>query len=178
MSPASLWLTGRCFLRVFAIVGAFGLCFLAVDASTRTGSPDDTSSPIFGVKVPDGYRQWELIAVSQGNSALNSIHGNEVSLKAYRDGKLPFPNGSILVKLSWERKPLAGFDGAFVTGAPTMVQVMVKDSKRYADTGGWGFGRFIDGKPADVAQHKTCFACHSRNMDVREHDFVFTRRAP
>jgi Cytochrome P460 len=53
---------------------------------------------------------------------------------------------------------------------------MVKDSKRYASTGGWGFGRFIDGKPVDEAQHKTCFVCHSAL--VKDHDFVFTRYAP
>jgi hypothetical protein len=40
------------------------------------------------------------------------------------------------------------------------VQIMVKDSKKYASTGGWGFGRFIDRKPVDEAQHKTCFPCH------------------
>jgi Cytochrome P460 len=48
-------------------------------------------------------------------------------------------------------------DGAFVPGRTTTVQFMVKDSKKYASTGGWGFGRFIDGKPVDEAQHKTCF---------------------
>jgi hypothetical protein len=45
-------------------------------------------------------------------------------------------------------------------------------------TGGWGFGRFIDGKPVDEAQHESCFACHSKNMTVEDHDFVFTRLAP
>jgi hypothetical protein len=53
---------------------------------------------------------------------------------------------------------------------------MVKDSKRYASTGGWGFGRFINGQPVDEAQHQTCFACHQAN--VKDHDFVFTRYAP
>jgi hypothetical protein len=53
---------------------------------------------------------------------------------------------------------------------------MVKDSKKYASTGGWGFGRFINGKPADEAQHQTCFACHQAR--VQNHDFVFTRLAP
>jgi hypothetical protein len=53
---------------------------------------------------------------------------------------------------------------------------MIKDSKKYAATGGWGFGRFIGGKPVDEAQHKTCFACHEAN--VKGHDFVFTRLAP
>jgi hypothetical protein len=58
----------------------------------------------------------------------------------------------------------------------TTVQIMVKDSKKYAATGGWGFGRFVDGKPEDEAQHKTCFGCHEAN--VKNHDFVFTRFAP
>lgn len=53
---------------------------------------------------------------------------------------------------------------------------MVKDSKKYAATGGWGFGQFVDGKPVDEAQHKTCFACHAAL--VKGHDFVFTRYAP
>jgi hypothetical protein len=53
---------------------------------------------------------------------------------------------------------------------------MVKDSKKYPSTGGWGFGRFVDGKPVDEAQHTTCFGCHQAN--VKGHDFVFTRLAP
>ena len=51
-----------------------------------------------------------------------------------------------------------------------------QDTKRYPDSGGWGFGRFIDGKPVDAAQHETCFACHEAR--VKGHDFVFTRWAP
>ena len=65
---------------------------------------------------------------------------------------------------------------AFVSGHPTTVQIMVKDSKQYASTGGWGFGRFINGQPVDEAQHKTCFPCHS--AFAKQHDFVFTRYAP
>jgi hypothetical protein len=56
------------------------------------------------------------------------------------------------------------------------VQVMVKDSRKYASTGGWGFGRFINGKPVDEAQHRTCFACHDAR--AKSHDYVFTRLAP
>ena len=73
-----------------------------------------------------------------------------------------------------------GFPGAgiqsFVPGPDLNMQVMVKDSKKYAATGGWGFGRFVNGKPADLAQHQTCFACHQAL--VKDHDFVFTRLAP
>lgn len=52
---------------------------------------------------------------------------------------------------------------------------MVKDSKRFAATDGWGFGRFIGGQPVDEAQHRTCFACH--DAKVRDRDWVFTRYA-
>jgi hypothetical protein len=89
---------------------------------------------------------------------------------------LPFPDGSILVKLAYKRVQSNEFPAAFVPGSPTTVQVMVKDSKRYASTGGWGFGRFLGGVPVDEAQHRTCFACHAAH--VHGHDFVFTRYAP
>ncbi len=97
-------------------------------------------------------------------------------MRAYAENRLPFPDGAILVKLAWHHVQSEEFAPAFVPGTATTVQVMVKDSKRYAATGGWGFGRFVDGKPADEAQHRTCFGCHATN--VRNHDFVFTRFAP
>jgi hypothetical protein len=150
-------------------------------SAPRTEQPaDETASPIFGVSIPDGFRRWELISVSEdaGKNELKGIFGDAVSMKAYREGKLPFPDGSTLVKVTWKREPLAGFEGAFVPGAKTMVQVMLKDAKKYAETGGWGFGRFVDGKPVDAAQHKTCFACHSKTTAVKEHDYVFTLLAP
>jgi Cytochrome P460 len=62
------------------------------------------------------------------------------------------------------------------TGRATTVQIMIKDSMKYASTGGWGFGRFIDGKAVGRAQHETCFGCHQAH--VKDHDFVFTRLAP
>lgn len=89
---------------------------------------------------------------------------------------MPFPDGTILAKLAWKHVPSTEFPAASVPGAATTVQIMVKDSKRYADTGGWGFGRFIGGVVVDEAQHRTCFACHQ--APVKNHDFVFTRIAP
>jgi hypothetical protein len=141
--------------------------------------PDQPASPIFGVTVPDGYRHWELVASSQetGNlDELRAIVGNAVSIGAYRSATLPFPDGAILVKLAYKRVASSEFPAAFVPGAPTTVQVMIKDSKKYASTGGWGFGRFVNGVPVDEAQHRTCFACHAAH--VQNHDFVFTRYAP
>jgi Cytochrome P460 len=139
---------------------------------------DDKASPIFGVTIPAGYRRWELIAPSHEApfDELRGILGNAKSMKAYREGTLPFPDGAMLAKIAWKHVPSAEFAGAFVPGPATTVQIMVKDSKKYASTGGWGFGRFINGKPVDEAQHRTCFACHEAN--VKGHDFVFTRFAP
>jgi hypothetical protein len=102
--------------------------------------------------------------------------GNKIAMDAYRTGTLPFPDGTVLVKLAWKRVQSPEFEPASVPGAATTVQVMVKDSTRYESTGGWGFGRFINGKPVDQAQHETCFACHE--AQVRGHDYVFTRYAP
>jgi Cytochrome P460 len=147
----------------------------AMPLAAETGG----SSPIFGVSIPDGYRQWELIAPSQETDPLNELRailGNPLSVNAYREGTLPFPDGTILIKLAWKHVQSTEFGAAFVPGVATTVQIMVKDSRKYAATGGWGFGRFVNGKPADEAQHKTCFGCHQAN--VKEHDLVFTRFAP
>jgi hypothetical protein len=107
---------------------------------------------------------------------LRAVLGNATASEAYRATTLPFPDGTVLVKLAWKQKRSAEFGPATVPGDATTVQVMVKDSKRYATTGGWGFGRFIDGKPADLAQHETCWSCHQSL--AKAHDYVFTRYAP
>lgn len=147
-------------------------------AALRAGTAPE-ASPLYGVTVPDGFRDWPLIGVAQETGALDELRavvGNAPALQAYRAGTLPFPDGTVLVKRAWKRTPSREFEPAFVPGAATTIQVMVKDSKRYPETGGWGFGRFIDGTPTDAAHHETCFACHQAN--VRDHDFVFTRLAP
>jgi hypothetical protein len=74
--------------------------------------------------------------------------------------------------LVWKRVPSEEGDGTFVSGSATKMQIMVKDSGKYASTGGWGFGQFLNDKPADVAEHKACFACHQAN--VKAHDLVIT----
>lgn len=157
---------------------ALGCALFATTAVSQGANDGRQPSPVFGVTVPDGYRQWTLIAPSHlpGFDELRSIVGNPLAMKAYGEGTLPFPDGTVLVKLAWKHAPSPDFDGAFAPGPATSVQVMVKDAKRYASTGGWGFGKFIDGKPADAAEHQTCFACHEAS--VKAHDYVFTRFAP
>jgi hypothetical protein len=167
----------RVSLLMLAIAAAAGAVILTPFAPGRADG--EGASPIFGVVIPDGYRQWELIAPSHEPAPLDELRailGNANAVRAYRDGALPFPDGAILAKLAWKHVPSVEFPAAFVPGAATTVQIMVKDSKKYASTGGWGFGRFIDGRPVDEAQHRTCFPCHEAG--AKGHDWVFTRWAP
>jgi len=154
-----------------------------VVASTA-GRVDDQAAPIFGVKIPAGYRDWKLISVAHEEGNLNDLRailGNDIAVKAYREGKLPFPDGTIIARLAWnyvpsdENNKVFGRQQSFIAGSPTNVQFMVKDSKKYAATGGWGFAQFKDSKPDDKADLKTCFPCHE---PVKARDFVFTRYAP
>jgi hypothetical protein len=158
-------------------VAAIAASCICASLPFAVGHADDAASPIFGVRIPAGYRAWKLVAPGEENGLdeLRSVVGNTTAITAYQGGAASFPDGTVLVKLAWKRKPVPGLEGAFITGPATTVQVMVKDSTRYASTGGWGFGRFIDGKPVDAAQHETCFACHEAH--ARDHDFVFTRYA-
>lgn len=155
------------------------LCVLALMPPAIGGARAQSASPIYGVTIPDGYRDWPLVAPSHEVEPLNELRGilgNDVAMAAFRAGQLPFPDGTILVKLAWRRVQSPEIDRAFIPGAAGTVQIMVKDSRKYAATGGWGFGRFINGVPVDAAQHETCFACHSAL--VKNHDRVFTRFAP
>ncbi|PTD27070.1 cytochrome P460 family protein [Sphingomonas fennica] len=168
-------------MRTVHILPLVGALFISLTMASRAQGEGDARSvsPIYGVSLPEGYRQWELIAPALEGEPLNELRaivGNRTAIDAYRSGTLPFPDGTVLVKLAWKRTPSQEFEPAAIPGAATTVQVMVKDSRRYAATGGWGFGRFIGGKPVDEVQHRTCFACHEAR--VKGHDFVFTRFAP
>lgn len=160
-----------------SLVLAFAAAFLVRPAGESLA--DQAVSPIFGIGIPDGYRGWALVAPSHrtdNKDELRSILANPVAYEALRKGALPLPDGSILAKLAWIREPMAEFPGAFAPGKAPRIEFMVKDSKKYASTGGWGFARFVDGKPVNEETHKGCFPCHEAN--VKERDFVFTRFAP
>jgi hypothetical protein len=155
-----------------------------------TAASSSNASPIYGVIIPTGYRDWELIAVDHlqipgMGDQLRAQLGNDIAIKAFKAGEIPFPDGSIIAAIHWTRVPsednnkvLNGpFPGAqsFVIGTTVNVQFMVKNSKKYAATGGWGFADFKDGKPGDKALHETCFPCH---VPAKAHDYVFTQYAP
>jgi hypothetical protein len=182
-------------LGAIGVCTAIAVCTLYVAHSTaqspKEGQPQ-AGSPIYDVTIPPGYRDWHLISVKQliGGGGLKQLRaqlGNDIAIKAFREGTLPFPDGSIIAALHWkeassdaDNKVLAeGFPGAGLqssfAGDAVNVQFMVKDSKKYAASGGWGFGQFTNGKPDDEALHKTCFPCH---QPAKGHDLVFTRYAP
>ena len=163
------------------VVGlAMAACAAACIASAW--SVAETSS-IFVTKMPAGYRDWKLISVAHEEANLNSfaaVLGNDVALKAFRDGTLPFPDGAIIASLHYrfvpsdENNRAFGQAQSYVAGDPTNVQFMVKDSKTYAATGGWGFGHFApDGTPAADTVLNTCSPCHAKAA----RDSVFTRYA-
>lgn len=156
-------------------------------AASATGSSN--ASPIYGVTIPPGYRDWKVISVGRlKTDKINQLRvqlGNDIAIKAFKEGKLPFPDGAMIAALHWTYTPseandkvlTTAFPGAqsFVPGSAVNVQFMVKDSQKYASTGGWGFADFKDGKPGDQALHEACFPCHE---PAKAHDFVFARYAP
>jgi hypothetical protein len=164
-----------------AVVAMIGVVAYMAHASGRS---DEGADPVFGIKIPPGYRDWKLVSVAHEEGNLNDLRallGNDLAIKAYREGKLPFPDGSMIARLAWsyvpseENNKVFGRAQSFVAGPATNVQFMVKDAKKYAATGGWGFAQFKDGKPADEVLLKTCFPCHE---PVKARDFVFTHYAP
>jgi hypothetical protein len=169
---------------VFLLIAIAAVAGVVASTAPASGQANEEAAPIFGVKIPPGYRDWKLISVAHEEGNLNDIRailGNDTAVQAYRQGKLPFPDGTIIARLAWgyvpseENNKVFGRQQSFVAGTPTNVQFMVKDSKKYASTGGWGFGQFKNGKPDDKADLKTCFPCHE---PVKARDFVFTQYAP
>jgi Cytochrome P460 len=177
----------RMVLLLIAVVVLVGTVIYRVRALEQ---PNRKLSPIYEVAIPSGYRDWQLIAVDNllvagKTDQLRAQLGNSIAMKAFKDKTLPFPDGAIIAAIHWTRvasgdndKVLGGpFPGAesFVIGSTVNVQFMVKDSKRYAATGGWGFADFKNGNAGDRALHETCFACH---VPAKDRDYVFTHYAP
>jgi hypothetical protein len=136
-----------------------------------------------------GYEDWPVIAISENEGLIAVIVGNPVMIDAYRQGVpdigKPFPDGAKMAKIHWTPKKQGTYPGQpTVPGTQHDVDFMVKDSKRFADSGGWGWGAFdYDAasdtfKPATVADNppqendaRCGFACHTV---VQNRDYVFT----
>src|SRR4026207_225944 len=172
---------------------ALSLALLAVIAVTvvftaqASRTTHQEATPIVVPEIPRGYREWRLVSVAHEEGNLNDIRailGNDEAIKAYRDGKLPFPEGTVIARIAWRHVPseennkVFGREQSFVPGEapPWYLQFMVKDSRKYAATGGWGDAQFDkDGKPGPESDMKKCFPCHQA---IKDRDFVFTRYTP
>lgn len=148
----------------------------------------------YTVKVPGGlafaefkgYENWQVVSISHNGDLLAAILANPVMIDAYRAGipgnGKPFPEGSKMAKIHWNPKKMETFPSAAVPNTLHDVDFMVKDSKRFADSGGWGWavfkyeaGKFTPGTTADAPPQgndaKCGFACHTI---VKMRDYVFT----
>jgi cytochrome P460 len=168
----------------FFLVALAAIAGLVTLIAPARGHADGDAAAPYVTEIPQGYRDWRWISSAHEAGKLNSLGallGNDVAFNAFRDGKLPYPDGTILAALHYhyvpsdENNKIFGQTQSFVPGAPTNIQFMVKDSKKYAATGGWGFGHFADGKPGAPAFMKSCFPCHEK---AKATDFVFTRYTP
>jgi hypothetical protein len=149
-----------------------------------SGQTDNAQVAPPAIELPAHYRDWKLVSVAHEAGKLNDLRailGNDQAVDAFRRKDLPFPDGAIIARLAWtytpseENNKAFGQEQSFVAGAPTNIQLMVKDSKRYAATGGWGFAQFTNGKPNGPEALKNCYSCH---VPAKVRDYVFTRYAP
>jgi hypothetical protein len=180
---------------IFASCAAIVVCGAYVTKSAAAGGLEDQpgaasasqASPFFDITIPKDYRDWRLVSVAHEAGDLNDIRailGNDAAIEAYRDGKPAFPDGAIIARLAWkyvaadEDNKVFGREQSFVAGPQPnwYLQLMVKDSIKYAATGGWGFAQFDkNGNPsADRAKLETCFPCH---VPAKTQDYVFTHYA-
>jgi hypothetical protein len=176
--------------RTIAVLAVcFGVASGAVSAQER---PQDK----YGLKVPGGlafaefkgYEGWHLVSISQDGPLMAAILANPLMIRAYQAGipgnGKPFPDGARMAKVHWTPTKMQVFPAATVPGPQHDVDFMVKDSKRFGDSGGWGYAvfeydtaarTFKPGTKADMppqANDARCgFACHTI---VKNRDYVFT----
>ena len=151
----------------------------------------------YTVRVPNGlafsefrgYEDWQVVSISQNEHGIvAAILGNPMMINAYRAGVpgngKPFPDGAKMAKIHWKPKKSETFPGPTVPGTLQDVDFMVKDSKRFVDSCGWGYAVFnYDGasdtftpgtladQPPQGNDAKCGFGCHTI---VKTRDYVFT----
>ena len=136
-----------------------------------------------------GYEDWQVVSVSHNGDRLATILGNPALIEAYRAGipgnGKPFPDGARFAKIHWTARKAEDQPGEpIVPGALHDVDFMVKDSKKFADSGGWGYAEFqydpasqtfrpgdTNDLPPQEHDAKCGFACHTI---VADKDYVFT----
>ncbi|MFA5984893.1 MAG: cytochrome P460 family protein [Methylococcaceae bacterium] len=157
----------------------FSLVFLIAYGSLAMAQP--VAPAPNGIEFPTGYSHWQSIALSHrtDKDSIRAILGNDIAVKAARTGATkPWPEGTILAKVSWQQRNDENWPEAVVPGQFTQMEIMLKNAKKYTETGGWGFARWRGkelkpwGDNADFT--KECMACH---ISVSGQDYVFTKPA-
>src|SRR2546421_9056198 len=133
----------------------------------------------YTVKVPGGlafsefrgYESWNVVSISQDGGLLAAILANPVMIDAYRAGVpgngKPFPDGSKMAKIHWNPKKMEAFPAATVPGTQHDVDFMVKDSKRFADSGGGGYAGFEDNAASDKVTPRTLASKPPQGNDAK-----------
>jgi len=129
-----------------------------IHASNNPVSPN-------GIKYFDDYKNWDVINTTyrKDSNTIRVLHGNAIAVKAIKNNTItPWPDGAIIVKVVWNE--IEDKDGNARPGTFNNVQIMIKDSKKYTSTEGWGFAKFetLDRKPygKDVDFAISCINCH------------------
>ena len=177
--------------RTTSLTIAIAMVWLALLSGLAISAQDK-----YTVKVPGGlafadfkgYEGWQAISISRNEKVMAMILGNPVMIDAYQAGipgnGKPVPDGAKMAKIHWIPKPNQFFPDATVPGKLLNVDFMEKDSKRFADGGGWGYAVFdydaesdtfkpgtLSGTPPQGNDAKCGVACHTR---AKARDYVFT----
>jgi hypothetical protein len=177
---------------VLATSAAAGIAVVFIAFGGRALSAQDK----YTLQVPNGlafsefrgYEAWQVVSISHDGDLLAAILANPVMIDAYLAGVpgngKPFPDGAKMAKVHWNPKKLETFPSATVPGTQHDVDFMVKDSRRFADSGGWGWAVFkydaasdtftpgtLADQPPQANDAKCGFACHTI---VKTRDYVFT----
>lgn len=159
------------------LFGMAGLIATAIPTAIALAQAGPAPAPN-GITMPENYRDWRVIGVSErtDNNTLRVILGNDIAIDAARAGNInPWPDGAILGKVVLTQRADENWPTAIVPDALRHAEFMIKDTTAYADTGGWGYARWLGaeqtpfGDNADFDQ--ACFACH---QPVAGRDYVFT----
>lgn len=164
----------------FVILSVFGVLCLAEQDRFQLKGMNGVAFSEFR-----GYETWQDVAVSQTDEGIKAILANPVMIKAYRAG-VPgngglFPEGSVTVKIEWSKKknPVSPYS-VMIPDTLKSVSFILKDSKRFPDTSGWGYAQFLYDAASDTFKpygsdpsfgKTVCYACHTR---VKTSDYIFT----
>jgi hypothetical protein len=149
---------------------------VALLALSATTTAETKTAPAAAKPAHGEYKDWRLLAVSHRTEkqTLRAILGNDKAIEAARkDQTKPWPDGAVLAKVVWKERTHPNWPQAIVPGEFAAAEAMIKDSKKYAATGGWGFAHWDGNKLVmhEEAKAKECFACH---MPMKDNDYTYT----